>query len=243
MAVWIYAYGKNGIKEHQKDILDILNKIDLNEVKILEAILEITQNNESIEKHYAETRASIEAEFKMKTDEEYEAYLESVNFPKIDRNKLVDYFISEGLERERKEKELFERTYTEFKNGTIKSNWEKDEDNTYYNKLCNFSKHNGLKITLLNDLISIVGPFEIFSVYLNFQKNLSNHSREYFHSLFKLICKAFKSDFILYTHEWAGLDDEDDREFDLKKLKEQADWENTSGNSIHTMKDFYFEKL
>lgn len=243
MAVWLYAYGKNGLLNQQNDILHILNQIELDEVKILDSIKEITKDRKSIETNYTQNRTKLEESFNAQTDEEYEEYLSSVNFPDIERKNLVDYLISVGVERERKEKLHFQSTYEQFSKGVIKSKWEKAENKGYFNKLCDFSKHGALRILLLNDLIRISGPFEVFSYYGTFQSSLSNHSREYYHSLFKRICKAFKSDFILYTHEWAGLDDEEDKQFDFKKLKEQSEWAKTSSSTIHNMESFYYEEI
>lgn len=104
MAIWVYAYGKNGILKQNQNVLDVLNKLDLDEVKILDSILEIRQGEDSIEKHYQENRTSIEEGLNAQTDEEYDAYLSTINFPKVDRHKLVDYFISErNSEREERE--------------------------------------------------------------------------------------------------------------------------------------------
>ncbi|MCH8903259.1 MAG: hypothetical protein IIA45_05030 [Bacteroidetes bacterium] len=243
MAVWIYTYGKNELLDQQKDILDLLNQIELDEIEILGSVREITKNKDSTEKYYAENRQMIEDRHRAQTDEEYAAYLSSINFPFIERDKLVDHFISEGLEREKKEKQLFQSTYEQFKKGSIKSDWEKVE-NGYINTLCNFNRGDGLSVILFNDLIRISGPFEVFSDYTRFQKGISNQSREYYHSLFIQICETFKSDFILYSHEWAGLDDEEEvSDFDFKKLMEQSDWQNTSSSSIHTMQDIYFEQI
>lgn len=244
MAVWIYAYGKNGVKDYDSEkIVDLLNEIEIDEVKILDCIAEITKDRGSIEEHYTKYRQQIEKSFYAKSDAEYKEYLDSVNFPDLNREELVDYFISYGLKEEKKEKELFQTTYDQFKKGIIKSKWEKGENNTYFNKLCKFREYGGLRIWFLNDLIGISGPSEIFSVYETFQKNIKSNYRNYFHSLFKQILIAFKSDFILYSHEWAGLDDEEDKGFNLKKLKEQSDWINTTSNSIHNMSGFYFEEI
>ena len=103
--------------------------------------------------------------------------------------------------------------------------------------------NDGLKVVLTNNLIRITGPFDIFSGYYRFQDSISKNSREYYHTLFKQICASFGSDFILYTVEGAGLDDEEDDNFDFEKLKEQADWTNRSSSSLHNMEGFYFEAL
>jgi hypothetical protein len=244
VAVWIYAYGKNGLQDCDNEkIVSVLNQIDVDELKILDCIAEITKDRDSIEKHYVQNRKQIEDSFYAKSDTEYKEYLESVNYPDIERDKIVNYFISEGLERERKEKEFFDTQYEKFKNSLIKSEWTKGESNIYFNNLGGFREYGGLRVWFLNDLIGVSGPFEIFSVYSTFQNSIKPVYREYFHSLFKQILRAFKSDFILYTHEWAGLDDEEDKGFNLEKLKEQSDWVNTTSSSIHNMSGFYFEGI
>lgn len=52
MAVWIFAYGKNRIdtdsQNQQQSYLDILNKVELEETKILDSIKEATQHTPSI---------------------------------------------------------------------------------------------------------------------------------------------------------------------------------------------------
>ena len=244
MAVWLYAYGKNGrLDEDNQKILSILNQIGVNEIKILDCFAEITKDKPSIEKYYVENRQQIEANFHAQSDAEYKEYLNSINYPEVTRDKIVDHFIRDGLEREKSEKERFETAYTQLKKGTIKSTWEKGENDNYINRLCNFGGNDGLRIWFLNDLVAVSGPFSIFSYYGTFLEYISSAYREYFHSLFKQIMKAFKSDFILYTHEWAGLEDEEDKDFNLEKLKEQSDWMNTSSNSIHDMYGFYFENI
>ncbi len=243
MAVWLYAYGKNELENYtNKNILDNLNKVEINEIKILDSIKEITEHNEPIEKYYIRNRKKIERNFFAKTDKEYNEYLNSISLPYIERSKIVDHFITEGLERERKEKELFQTLYNQIKNENLKSEWEKGNNN-YFNRLCNLGEYDGIRVWFVNDLVCVSGPFEIFSVYERFQKSISVKSREYYHSLFIEIFKIFKSEFILYTHEWAGLDDEEDIDFDFKKLKEQSDWINSTSSSIHSMTNFYFEKI
>lgn len=247
MAVWIYAYGKNGLGDcDDETVLSALNQIEIDEVRILGCIAEITNytnNKEFIENHYAKHRQLIENSFYSKSDVEYKEYLDSVNFPEIARDKIVDYLIANGLEKVKKEKELFETTFENFRKGLIKSEWEKGENLIYFNRLVSFHEYSGLRVWFLNDLIGVCGPFEIFSYYKTFQNSISRTDLEYFHYIIKQILKAFKSDFILYTHEWAGLDDEEDKSFNLKKLKEQSDWNNNSSSSIHTMAEFYFEKI
>ncbi|MCT4622176.1 MAG: hypothetical protein N4A46_01040, partial [Schleiferiaceae bacterium] len=225
MAVWLYAYGRNGcLDQTPTEILKTLNNIEVDAVQILECVSELRKNKPSIQKHYTENRKQIEKGFYAKTDEEYSAYLKSVKFPAVSRDSIVDYLIEDGLKREAKEEEHFQRTYKQFKEGVIQAVWKKGDSNTYFNRLHAFRSHDGLRVWFLNDLIGVSGPFQIFSYYGTFIKGIQTERRAYFHSLFKRIMSAFKSEFILYTHEWAGLEDEVDQEFNLKKLKSQSNW-------------------
>lgn len=247
MAVWIFAYGKNGLLTDKnvetKHYLEILNSVPLDEIKILDSIVESRHPTFSIRQHYTDNRENIENHFRSMTSEEYKEYLDSINLQDIEIDKIIDHFITDE-EKQEQEKELhFNFAYEQLKNGRAKSKWELIENSSFINKLCYFNNYDGLRINLLNDLVWISGPFSVFSVYSCFQKNISITSREYYHSYFKKILQAFKSDFILYAHEWSGLDDEEDKEFNLEKLKEQSNWEITSSDSINTMERFYYEKL
>jgi hypothetical protein len=250
MAVWIYAYGKNGLitegNVQTKNYLDILNSIPLDEVKILDSIVESRHSTNPIDwirHHYTDNRANIENQFKSMTAGEYKAYLDSINLPFIEIDKIIDYFIADGVKREQEKESHFNFAYGQFKNGEAKSKWELADNGSFVNKLGYFDTYDGLRVNLLNDLIRITGPFSVFSVYSCFQKTISKTSRQYYHSYFRKIIQAFKSDFILYAHEWSGLDDEEDKEFNFTKLKEQANWDVTSSDSIDTMDGFYYEQL
>ena len=247
MAVWIFAYGKNGLLNDKnidtKYYLDVLNSIPLDEIKILDSIVESRHPVLSIRKHYTDNRENIENYFKSMTLDKYKAYLDSINFPHIEIDKIIDHFIADEEKRKQEEESHFNFAYEQLKNGRSKSKWELSENSSFINKLCYFNSYDGLRLNLLNDLVWMSGPFSVFSVYSRFQETISITSREYYHSYFKKIFQAFKSDFILYAHEWAGLDDEGDEEFNLAKLKEQSDWEITSSDSIHTMDRFYYEQL
>jgi hypothetical protein len=244
MAVWLYAYGKNGCKDLTAEkITGLLNTVQIDEVKILDCIVEMTKDNESIEQYYQEHRQQLEKRFSSMNDADYKKYLDSLNLQDIRRDKIVDTLIAESSEQEKKEQQRFQNTSEQFKKGVIKSKWEPGDNNSYFNKLCHFDAWNGLRIWFVNDLIGITGPFAIFSVYTTFQQSLNTNCRNYFHGLFKEIFRMFRSDFILYTHEWAGLDDEEDPGFNLQKLEKQSDWTNTTSSSIHNMSGFYFEKI
>ncbi len=244
MAVWIYAYGKNGRLNNssvQQD-LEILNSIPLNEIKILDSIKEIEDSYRSIREHYETNRRNIEKFYKSMPEKEYKEYLESVNLPFIPINKIIDRLIEDGEKRKAEQELQFNLVYEQFKQGKAKSNWKKGENGSYINSLNFPDVYEGLRVSFLNDLIQIDGPRSVFSVYSRFLE-ISTESREYYHSYFKKVFQAFNSDFILYAHEWSGLDDEEDEEFNLEKLKEQSDWKNTSSDSIHTMDAFYYEQL
>lgn len=251
MAVWIYAYGQNGLKSGThyplEDYVAILNNIDLDELKILDSIKEVLNDGvdreDWIRTHYAENRKRIEDSFRTKTVDEYKNYLNSIHLPYIDIDKIVDRFIEDGVQRERQKTAHFNNAYEQFKLGNVTSQWEIGEGNSVVNKMKYFEPYDGFRFSLLNDLIRISGPFSVFSIYGRFQTNISRESREYYHSYFKQIFKAFKSEFILYAHEWSGLDDEEDSDFNVSKLKEQSNWSKNSSTSIHTMDSFYYEEL
>lgn len=247
MAVWIYAYGKNGlVAENTAGIvnyLDILNNILLDELKVLDSIAEARHPAYSIREHYNHNRKGIESRFRSMSTEEYKAHLDSIKLPYTDIDNIVDRFISDEEKREEEKKQGFTFAYEQFKHAKEKSQWKSTDQISFTNNLNYFAPHDGLRIVLLNDLVWITGPFSVFSIYSSFQKKLSAESRDYYHDYFKKILTAFKSDFVLYAHEWSGLDDEEDPGFNFVKLKEQANWNETSSNSIHTMDRFYYERL
>ena len=244
MAVWIYAYGKNGLPDRSsEEVLLALNQIAVDERRIIDCIKDVIKDRASVVTHYIKNRQQIEADFYAKSDAEYQAYLASVNFPVLSRAEIVDYLIAEELAREQREKEHFAANYAQFKSQPLQSQCEKGEHHTYVNRLGGFREYDGLRIWLLNDLLGLSGPAAIFAHYATFQRTISADDRTYFHELFRQIMKAFNSDFICYTHEWAGLEDEEDPDFDLEKLKAQSDWANNTSRSIHTMSHCYFEKI
>jgi hypothetical protein len=247
MAVWIFAYGRIGIKfdkqNQQRGYLDILNKIELKETEILDSIKESTQYNSSIRQHYSDYREQIESDFNSKTNKEYLNYLQSVNMPYVKIEDIVDRFIEDGEKMELDRLLSFNYAYEQFKSGDAKSMWEISGENYFTNKLHFFDPYQGFRLTIKNDLIWISGPWAVFSVYSNFQTTISKKSRDYYHSFFKHIFKAFQSDFILYAHELSGFDDEEDLEYNFEKLKEQSNWDKNSSDSIHTMDNFYLEVL
>lgn len=246
MAVWIYAYGKNGLitkGDTHTDYLNILNGIRLDEVEILDSITEARHPAYPISEYYNNNRSMIESRFKSMATEEYKAYLDSIKLPYTSIDKIVDHFISDEEKREQEKQQLFNFAYKQFNHAEAHSQWESTDRVSFINKLNYFDTYGGLRIVLSNDLVWITGPSSVFSIYSTFQKKISSKSRDYYHHYFKKILSAFKSDFILYAHEWSGLDDEEDKEFNFLKLKEQANWDMTSSNSIHTMDRFYYERL
>jgi hypothetical protein len=247
MAVWIYVYGKNGLLTEDgiraKDYLDILNSIPLDEIKILNSISESKNPNFSIRQVYNDNRRPFESYLKSMTAKQYKAYLDSINLPYIEIKNIVDHFITDGEQREKEMEMHFNSTYDKIKNSQTKSKWKLIENGYFVNNLTYLDKHDGLRMSLVNDLIRISGPFSVFSSYSCFQKGITTDSRDYYHSYFKSVLKAFKSDFIQYCHEWSGLDDDDNNEFDLSDLIEQSNCDITSSDSIHTMDKFYFEQL
>lgn len=169
-------------------------------------------------------------------------YLDILNKIHTEEIKILDSVI-ESKRLIPSTEEHFNFAYQQFKNGQVKSRWELEDDGCLVNKLLFFDIYDGLRLNIVNDLIRITGPFSVFSVYGFFQNTISDASREYYHSYFKKILKAFQSDFILYAHEWSGLADEEDSEFNFTKLKQQANWELTGSSSIHNMDRFYYEQL
>lgn len=243
MAVWLYAYGKNNILGADiHSTLEWLNKVDIDEVKILDSVFQVKSLDESIELYYTQNRKKLEEYYFSLTDEAFIDYLKTIKAPALEKNEIVDYFIREGLEKERRESEHFYDVYNQLKNNHIQSKWEIGKGGSFYNNLCYYSENNGLRIFCKNDLVEITGPSEVFSVYRAFQKTLSPNFRKYYHQLFMDIMAVFKSPFILYAHEWSGLDDEDES-FNYEKLQLQADWGNTSSKSIHSMERFYYEEI
>jgi hypothetical protein len=247
MAVWIYAYGRNGLladgRVQDVDYLGILNSIELDELKILDSIKESKRGDKSIRQHYEEERSRIENWFKSMSYEDYEAYLFSMKYPFIKVDNIVDHFIFEGEKREEEGQLHFNNIYEQLISGKIKSRWEMSNDCSFVNNLCYLGQVDVLRFEIINDLVRISGPFSVFSSFGVFQSKISFESRDYYHSYFKRILKSFKSDFILYAHEWSGLDDVENDSFDYAQLVEQAEWKRTSSKSIHSMDAIYYEQL
>lgn len=245
MAVWIYAYGRNEISTNNPDdrnidVLNLLNAIEIDELKILEMI----RPSHFIREYYTENRSEMELRFKQMDTNDYNAYLSSIKLPKIDPDKLIDRFIADGEKREFELISRYESTCSKFKAGEIKSQWEINGENSFINRICYFDDfYDGITVNLINDLVRVSGPSSIFSHYFYFLRELPPEHRQYYHTYFIDILKAFKSDFILYTHEWSGLDDEDNPDFDFRALKESSNWEATTSTTLETMDKFYFEPI
>jgi hypothetical protein len=245
MAVWIYAYGKNELETEDnvqsKYYLDILNSIDLDELKILNSIAESKyESNFVLDSDY---NAGFKIFLNSMTKDEYKVYLDTMKLQFVDIGKIILYFKTEREKREKEEELYFNMANDNFKNKLVKSKLELIDNKSFVNKLSYFDTYYGIRLNLINDLIRIEGPFSVFSNYSTFLKSISKTSREYYHSYFSEISKAFKSDFILYAHEWSGLDDDVNKEFDFAKLKEQANWVFTSSDSLETMDRFYYEQF
>ncbi|HLP51562.1 MAG TPA: hypothetical protein VK154_11800 [Chitinophagales bacterium] len=126
---------------------------------------------------------------------------------------------------------------------TASYKWELIDDSFYACRIGYNSVYDGMRMILLNDLILLYGPRDVFSLHGNFLNVISNSSREYYHSYFKQILRAFGSDFILYSHEWAGLFADDDKGFNYTMLKKESAWIGKCSDSIHTMGNYYYEEL
>jgi len=246
MAVWLYAYGKNGLVRdgiHTEDYPEILKPIRFDELKILDGIGTARASVLSMRQMYEDNRAYIENFLHSKTPDEYRAHLETMGIPYVDVNDIVDYFIEDGEKHRREQKEHFDSAYAQFKNKTAQARWERLDETSFAYTPDHFNPYQGIRVKLLNDLVWVTGPSEVFSVYTCFLQTVSAESREFYHHCFKQILRAFNSDFILYAHEYSGLEDEEDKTFNLQKLEEQSQWQTTGSDSLHTMDRFYRERI
>jgi hypothetical protein len=180
------------------------------------------------------------------TTKEYEDYLQSIGMPNLTIDELIASFIDEAEERQTDNNKRFNKAYDEFNCKGTKSEWKIDRQTnqavTFINNL-NYFETSGISISLYNDVLSLVGPFDIFSNYYTFQNEISSQSREYYHNYFKSVLAAFKSDFILYAHEWSGMIDEEDDNLSGSKILEAVSSRISENSSLHDMNSFYFEKL
>lgn len=170
--------------------------------------------------------------------------MDSIKCPHIEKEALTDFFIADAERLDREEDERFNAAYSTIKSGSVESKWELSGENSFVNRLHYFRDiYDGLSVSLINDLVRITGPFDIFSKYFVFLQYIPIEIREYYHNYFKKVLAAFKSEFILYAHEWSGMDDEDNKAFDFAELKESSSWEINSSDSLDTMDKFYYESL
>jgi hypothetical protein len=177
-------------------------------------------------------------------EEAYRNYLHSIKLPYIAVDKIIDHFIEAGEKREQDNLEKYNRVYTGLKEGSLQATWKLSSPGFFVNQLSYFDENwDGIKISFINDLVRISGPFLVFSNYSSFLTDLSPRHRDYYHNYFKSILKAFGSDFILYAHEWSGMDDEDNEAFDLEELHASSNWEVNSSKTLETMDRFYYESL
>jgi len=239
MAVWIYAYGKHNLNTTDtQPVLDLLNGIPLDALKILEDLYP----GNGTSRYYSENRVLLEQNYRAMGPEAYREYLSSIQLPYIEVEKIVDHFITQQEEREKEDKRRYDAAIKEIKTGKLKPQWQ-FEGGLFVNRLGYFDGLDGLRLSVINDLVRISGPFDVFSKYSSFLQDISTEQRAYCHSYFKKVLKALGSDFILYAHEWSGLDDEDNEAFDYNELKESANWEQNSSPTLDTMDRFYFELL
>lgn len=238
MAVWIYAYGKNNSQVQQTDqILELLDSVPLDELKILATNCPVNYTS----KYYKENRQMLEQNYKAMGPDAYRDYLSSIQLPYIEVEKIVDHFIADQGEREKEDKRRYDTAIKEIKAGKLKTQWQFNRG-LFVNRLGYFEQ-DGLMVSFRNDLIRISGPFNVSSRYFIFLQDIGKEQRAYYHSYFKKVLQAFGSDFILYAHEWSGMDDEDNDAFDYNELKESANWEQNSSSTLETMYRFYFESL
>lgn len=172
-------------------------------------------------------------------------YLDILNSVPINGNKSFESLLDIKYEPPHRESLL--TAYSDFQQSKTPPEWKitanKNEyANFTYDLQINKFQPQDLCVSIHNDLIFIRGLFDVFSRYFIFQREISNKSREFYHQYFKDILKAFKSDFILYTHEWAGIV-YDDEEINSKILLNNAAPQMPGAIDIHEMQNLYFERL
>lgn len=249
MAVWLFAYGTHNVwqsdtQESVSACLTLLNSVPLNELAILHSIAETrTDENDPSSAYPDNYRNNFEAYLLTKTDDELGEYRTLMGKPDATVAQIVDHFIAEAVRIQQDKRTLFEKAATCFANGSAKAEWQYEGNGLFLNRLCFFQPYDGLRLRFINDLVWISGPFAVFSYYGTFLNAISVTSRYYYHQYFSQLFRALGSNFILYAHEWSGLEDEDDPDFNLAKLNQQSDWEKYSSHSIHTMGAFYRAEL
>lgn len=248
MAVWIYAYAKNGRAGDTSDqqYIDLLNAIPLDATVILDSIRRESPPGASARQYYngTENRNKLELWLQSLSTEDYHAYLDSIKLPHIEKAALIDRFITDAEQRDQEDDKHFHAAYTLAQSQPASAKWTSAGNGVFINRLHYFTQnYDGLRVSLRNDLVWITGPFAIFSKFFIFLQHVPPAIRDYYHSYFKEIAQAFNSDFILYAHEWSGMDDEDNEAFDLAELRASSDWENNTSDSLATMDKFYYEKL
>lgn len=251
MAVWLHVYGRNGLgkfdPEKVSQYLDIVNSLVLDETKILDSAAPIGAS--SMRKLYENNRKSSEAFYRAMTRQEYEDYLKAIGKPFMEIDELIKSSIIDAETKQNDNIKRFDAAYTESASKINRSKWKVEQETTesvfLVNDL-NYFETRGLALCLYNDILSLSGPFEVFSKYFTFQREISYELREYYHNYFKSVLCAFKSDFMLYAHEWSGLVDEEDSEYDSNKILETVSLRMSDNRSLHymdNMSSFCFEKL
>jgi hypothetical protein len=248
----VFAYGRNGLgvfdPEKKALYANILRSVDLGGRHFPDSLRETLQLGNT-QAYYRENREKLEDDFHRMGKQAYKNYLKSIKKPYIKIEDLIDEFIEDADLRDARKLKRLDHVYERIKTSEFQSEWIisywNDKHMSFGNRMFFFEDWEGfgLRFTMINDLIYITGPFSVFSVYSTFQEGISQEIRNYYHHTFKRIFKAFKSDFILYAHEWSGIEDEEDPDFNFKKLSEQADWKLYGSDSIHSFDRFYYEKL
>lgn len=167
-----------------------------------------------------------------------EDYLSLIKNVKVDAVKILDSLDT------RPRLSSFTDVYKNVLDGKLIISW-KSKSEQSYSFLVQYPPDypDGIKIHLQNDLVWITGPFNVFSNYSQVEY-IAQGGLSYYHQIFKEIMKVFKSDFILYAHEWSGIDYED-IDYTFKQLIEESgiDLKNDVIPTNIDIKRFYYEKL
>lgn len=249
MAVWMQVFGKNGLGNYDlaksQFYLDTLNCLTFDVSKILVSIQESGYGQSAAREYYEGNRESILKWYKDMSLEDYEKHLQSLGKPFMTPEVLIDFWIKFGEQREADLKNQFEVAYEKAIQG-VKSLWvQKKIDSSsvlFVNSVHLSSDYYGLTISLFNDLVCMSGPMELFSKMSHFDQ-MSRESSSYYHSFFKTVLFAFKSNYLLYAHEWSGLyyDDESDLTSDVLLKRVNKSTHVPPGN-MHELASWFIER-
>ncbi len=216
MAVWMNVFGKNGLgrydQEKVADYLAILNGVDLDAVKILTSLEEAGITRSEARSRPVPDREEMLAYFTNMPAEEYSNYLASVGKQGMSPEAIADWLV-ESMKRIRADWLTGLNNSWDAALKGVKPSWQLSSCDqvsaSFFNCLQLTDKWEGLRVSLSTDLVCMSGPWAMFSKMSHFP-SMSRESGAYYHSLFKNILQAFKSNFLLYAHEWSGLylDDE-----------------------------------